>query len=394
MPNLGTTEKLIFTITSAGAGVTGQTPSIVIQKQGSSQYFFNGTGFAPSYIELNMTEESSTNFPGRYFYSFNQALDNNITNASESYSIRYKNTGTYALVVDEELNFSLPNTISYTAQSLPGIEFTRPGFQNPEQTYFVSQNNEKRIKSAYIDSNGVYYDPFEITIQAYSDSTLLYTETIIPPLNGTYIKRDSAGNYYIDFTQTTNTGECSFIWKYRDISGGEAMYATQYLNVAPIQLINLIPNLKNQIDKSQKDSNTIFGLTDSNLFYYLKGGLSEINRVSPTTSFTFSSYPYQSYSQLLIDVSTITYMMSTGMLACDSDSSYTLQGNSFVVDHVSKLNSLMTTMFANVNAAVRVFKLNYAGSATKVERGANWRGGILFNSSQNGINFGNFLSTR
>ena len=395
MPNLGTTEKLIFTITSAGAGVISQTPVIVIQKQ-SNSYFFNGAGFTPTYVELNMTEESSTNFPGRYFYSFNQALDNNITNASESYSIRYKNTGTYALVVDEELSFGAPVTVSYTAQAQPGIEFVKPGFQNPEQTYVVLQNSEKRLKATFVDVNAVYYDPYEITLQIYDyGKTLIVNETILPPLAGTYIKRSSAGNYYVDYTPT-NTGDYDIVWSYRDVSGGEKFYASSYLYSIPIHVNSLFPYLRNQIDKAQKELGavTIFGYNDVQLLYYLKGGLSEVNRVQPTTSLTFITYP-KDYQQLLIDVSTFVALQSQGLCAIDTDANYSLQGNSMITDHWTKISAYLSMTQASINKALWSFKLSYSYKGTvRVERGSGFRSQSLWQASPSGVSYGNVMGMR
>ncbi|MCK5615447.1 hypothetical protein KAR91_77000, partial [Candidatus Pacearchaeota archaeon] len=331
MPDLGTTDKLIFTITAGGQGIASQTPVVVIQKQ-SNDYYFNGAGYTPTYTEVNMAEVDSANFPGKYAYDFNQALDTTITSSTETYSIRYKNTGTYALTVDEEITFSLSNVISSTSVATPGIEFTVPGFQNPEQTTVVLQNNEKRIKATFVDSNGVYYDPAELNLVVYNPSqTALITETYP---TGSTIQRDSAGNYYVDFTQTSTEGEYALQWSWRDLSGGEMFYSTQHLYVINLSIVNLFPNLRNQIDKAQKDLG-IFGFTEANLYFYLKGGLSEINRVPPGTGLTFQTYPIATYSQLLIDISTFIALQAQGMCAIDTDSNYSMQGNSFVVDHWS-----------------------------------------------------------
>lgn len=394
MPNLGSTEKLIFTITSGGAGVIGQAPSVVIQKQ-SNGYFFNGAGYTPTYVALNMTEESSANFPGRYFYSFNQALDNNITNAAETYSIRYVNTGTYALVVDEELNFGAPLTVSYTAQAQPGIEFVRPGFQNPEQTYIVLNGNEKRLKATFVSSLGIYYDPYELTLQIYDyGKNLVIAETILPPLVGTYVKRDSAGNYYVDYTPII-AGDYDIVWSYRDQSGGERFYASSYLYSIPIHVNSLFPLLKNQIDKAQKELG-IFGYLDSNLYLYLKGGLSEINRVPPTTALTFVTFPTDVYSQLLIDVSTFVALQSQGLCAIDTDvQNYSLQGNSMNIDHWTRISAYLAMMQASINKALWSYKLAYSYKGTvRVERSANFRSQALFSSSPSGLNFGSTLGTR
>jgi hypothetical protein len=391
MPDLGTIDKLVFTITSGGVGIAAQTPVVVIQKQ-SNDYYFNGVGYTPTYTEINMNEVDAANFPGKYVYDFNQGLDTTITNSSETYSIRYKNTGTYALTVDEEITFSLSNVISSTSVATPGAEFTVPGFQNPEQTTVVLQNNEKRIKATFVDSNGVYYDPAELNLIIYNPSqTALVTETYPA---GSNIQRDSSGNYYVDFTQTSTEGEYTLQWSWRDLSGGEMFYSTQYLYVVNLHIVNLFPNLKNQIDKAQKDLG-IFGYTDANLYFYLKGGLSEINRVPPGTALTFYTFPMNTYSQLLIDIATFISLQSQGMCAIDTDSNYSMQGNSFVIDHWSKISAFMAFLHTRINEQLKQFKLLYLpGMSVGIERGPGFRSTQLWQASPGGTNFGNVLGTR
>ena len=391
MPDLGITDKLIFTITSGGVGIAAQTPTVVIQKQ-SNDYYFNGTGYTPTYTEINMAEVDASNFPGKYSYDFNQGLDTSITNSTETYSIRYKNTGTYALTIDEEITYSLSNVISSTSVATPGAEFTVPGFQNPEQTSVALKNNEKRIKATFVDSNGVYYDPAELNLIVYSPSqATLITETYPA---GSTIQRDSAGNYYVDFTQTATEGEYALQWSWRDLAGGEMFYSTQHLYVINLHIINLFPNLRNQIDKAQKDLG-IFGFTEANMYFYLKGGLSEINRFPPSTGLTFNTFPLATYSQLLIDISTFISLQSQGMCAIDTDSNYSMQGNNFVVDHWSKISSFMSFLHARINEQLKQFKLMYLpGMSVGIERGPGFRSTQLWNASPPGTNFGNVLGTR
>ena len=390
MPTLGTTDKLIFTIVSGTAGITGQTPTIVIQKQ-SNNYYFNGVGYTPTYIELNMVETDATNFAGKYEFDFNQGLDLNITNQKETYSVRYINTGTYALLVDEEITFTIDRTISYTAQAQPGIEFTKPGFQSPEQTSVVTKTKEKRIKATFVDANQVYYDPFLLSVSMYDNTnTLALTDTY--PASG-IIQKESAGNYFIDYSPQS-AGEYMFEWSYQDISGGETFYAQSYLYSLDTIVWNLFPALKNQIDKAQKDTG-IFGFTDVNIYTYLKSAISDINRVSPMTSFTLSSYPYNPFSQVLIDMATFYSLYSQGMCAIDTDSNYSLQGNSFTIDHWSKISGFLSFLNGRINEQLKQMKWNYmAQTGIALQRGPGFRSIQLWNSSPSGVSYGNVMGQR
>jgi hypothetical protein len=76
--------------------VTGQVPSVIIQRQ-SDLLFFDGSEFVVVRNELRMTEADSSNLPGYYYYDFDQGVDG----AEEEYLVRLKNTGTYKFVADE-----------------------------------------------------------------------------------------------------------------------------------------------------------------------------------------------------------------------------------------------------------------------------------------------------
>ena len=391
MPELGIIDKLVFTITAGGQGVAAQSPTVIIQKQ-SNDYFFNGTGFTPTYTAIPMTEVDATNFPGKYSYDFNQALDTSITNGKETYTIRYLNTGTYALTVDEEITYEAIkfNTASATV-SQGGVDFSGPGFQNPQHTYTVTHNNEKRLKAAFVNDNNVSFDPTQLTAEIYGPNRVLIYADTYP---GTYIQRNSTGDYYIDFTNTDSTGEYTIMWSWRNSAGGEKFYNNQHLFVIGLEIVGLFPNLKNQIDKAQKDTG-IFGFTDENLYYYLKGGLSEINRVPPATALTFSNFPLGTSSQLLIDISTFMALQSQGMCAIDTDMNYSMQGNSFVVDHWAKISAYLSFLNVRINDQLKQFKMRYLpGLSAKVEMGMGFRSFGIWNAAPPGVNFGNTLGTR
>ena len=142
-------------------------------------------------------------------------------------------------------------------------------------------------------------------------------------------------------------------------------------------------------------TNTDAGFTEANMYFYLKGGLSEINRFPPSTGLTFNTFPLATYSQLLIDISTFISLQSQGMCAIDTDSNYSMQGNNFVVDHWSKISSFMSFLHARINEQLKQFKLMYLpGMSVGIERGPGFRSTQLWNASPPGTNFGNVLGTR
>jgi len=91
---IAATVNLDFTVSSAGAGVTGETPSIAIQRL-TDDFFYDdglptGTRFVASFNTSTMSEVDLTNLPGLYRYQFPHTED---TTGSELFLIKLVNTG-------------------------------------------------------------------------------------------------------------------------------------------------------------------------------------------------------------------------------------------------------------------------------------------------------------
>lgn len=100
------TINLDLTITSAGTGSTGETPTIVIQRLSDGYYYddtqVTGSRFLAAFHANNMVEVDSVNLAGLYRYSFSHSEDDT---SSELFFIRYINAGVNALVQDETIAF-------------------------------------------------------------------------------------------------------------------------------------------------------------------------------------------------------------------------------------------------------------------------------------------------
>lgn len=276
--------------------------------------------------------------------------------------------------------------------------FTPQTLSNPSQRFLLLAGQEKRIWLTFA-SGEVAYDPFEVNITIYkTDSTTLLTDTYSASPVSTYVKKSATGVYYIDFTSAIygvdNIGDYQFVWSWRDTSGGELFNGFQTVFVAPIQVWNLFPYLRNQIDKSQKDANVIFGYTDAQLYLYVNGGLGEINRVPPQTSFTLRTFP-KAHQQLLVDISTFVALVSQSLLAVDTDVNYSMQGNSMSIDHFAKYSTFLSGLRMRADTGLLHFKLNYMQfGRVKVERGPGFRSVNMWTSSPSGISFGTVLGVR
>ena len=267
---------------------------------------------------------------------------------------------------------------------------------NPSQSYLVLSGQEKRLTVEFKNVNDILYDPFSVAITIYKpDATAYITESY--SLTSTYVKKTVTGQYYVDITSTIygeDLGDYQVVWSWRDASGGELFSGIQYVAVTSIRVFGAIPYLRTQIDKARKDVNDefgeIFAYTDMQLYMYIRGALSEINRVPPLTTLTVTSFPWVDHQQLIIDVATFVALQSQGVLAIDTDATgYSLQGNSFSVDHWSKISSYLGMLSQRIHTSIGHFKMQYLQkAAVRVERGPGYRQQAIFAAAPSGTNFG------
>lgn len=268
---------------------------------------------------------------------------------------------------------------------------------NPNQTYLIILGQTKRMKVNFKNSVNVDYDPNTITLTVYRPDNLVYfTETY--SLAGPNVIKASVGNYYVDFTGDPNyVGDYQFVWAWVDTVGGEQFTGVQSITTLPIQVLPMIPNLRNQVDKAFKTLNSIFAYNDENLYFYLRGAISRINIAPPNTSFTLQTFPFSVNSQLIIDVATFIALEAQGLCAIDTDvPSYSLQGNALNVDHWGRISAYLQMLEKRADTELANFKLDYLTriGAVKSERGPGFRQVSVFQASPSGTSFGNSLGVR
>ncbi len=280
--------------------------------------------------------------------------------------------------------------------------FTTNMDTNPDQAFLVLCNHPRRVEVTFENDNSVAYDPAILTLTVYNpDRSELISETY--SVAETTIKKSSAGVYYVDFTAPVDSsGDYQFVWSWQDTVGAETFTGFQSVHVAPIHMFNVFPYVKNQIDKAQKELFTASGkanvvaYNDVNLYMYILGGLSEINRQPPSTNLSIKTFPWDKNKQLLIDISTFVGLQAQGLCAIDTDANYSMQGNSFAVDHWSKISGFLALLNNRINLHLKQFKMDSLTriGSVKVERGAGYRQHAIFNASPTGANFGNVLGVR
>jgi hypothetical protein len=123
----GATVRLYLDIVTAGAGVISQTPTIAIQRAADGYWFQVSDGTWQSTIVQNdMTQLDSVNLPGRYYFDFDQTLDDE--EDSWVYIVRKTNAGASARTEYEDLVFGpLPAAAAPQLCSVQGSVFTPQG---------------------------------------------------------------------------------------------------------------------------------------------------------------------------------------------------------------------------------------------------------------------------
>jgi hypothetical protein len=252
------------------------------------------------------------------------------------------------------------------------------------------------MKVNFQNINNVDYDPNTISLTVYKpNNDVFFTETYSGA--GPNIIKASTGNYYVDFVgDTNNTGDFQFIWSWKDTVGGEQYTGVQSITTLPIQVLTIVPNLRNQLDKASLAINTIFGYGEENLYFYIRGAISRINIAPPNTSFTLQNFPYDVNRQMVVDIATFVALESQGLCAINSDANYSLNGNSMNVDHWSKISAYLSMLEKRADTELGNFKLDYLTriGGVKSEIGVGARQSSIFSASPSGTSFGNFMGVR
>jgi len=125
--SLGATVRLYLDVVTAGAGVISQTPTIAIRRVADDYWFQASDGTWQSTVVQNaMTQLDAVNLPGRYYFDFDQSLDEE--DGSVTYIVRKTNLGGSARTEYEDLVFGpLAGAAALQLCSVQGTIFTPDG---------------------------------------------------------------------------------------------------------------------------------------------------------------------------------------------------------------------------------------------------------------------------
>jgi len=196
--------------------------------------------------------------------------------------------------------------------------------------------------------------------------------------------------------ESTCSGTLLFIWKASaPDSSYEVAEAVQSVHIIPSVVYQMIPQLRLLIDKTNKlvDSSKgcFLGYTDTMLLQYLIGGLQSINAYQPYPQFSFETFPYREFGNILVESALLWGVMSQTLYAIDTDvPSYSDQGTSFVINHQTALAQHLNWLSQRLDKTIPQFKLHFVNSGTVLtQQGPSYRLNTLMAAAPNGALFRN-----
>jgi len=243
------------------------------------------------------------------------------------------------------------------------IGFGNEPYTSPEGVVICLKGLNKRVKIFFVDGDGKPANPYSVYVKVIDESERVLLEG---DLVSGIVKKESDGCYYVNLVDSDYNLSSyapkflTFTWLYKELEDSEELYAVSNVYVISNKVYNWFPRLRNEIDKSRKLLNANIGFSDGNLYFYLRGGLDEINTFPPVTSFILDNFPDR-YGQLIIDSSTVVALFSQSLYAVDTDvPSYSDQGFSFSTDHFSRLQSVLNTLLSKIKDQLRIFKIEFS----------------------------------
>lgn len=196
---------------------------------------------------------------------------------------------------------------------------------------------------------------------------------VFGPTGAGIVTRPSTGIYAYSFDASAYTGE--YIANFKCTLDDEVINQNIFIKSSAARQFAYAAILRVQVDKSRKsisdeiqnmDKPTgepgiqfFYGYDDKHLIFYLERGVQLINMIPPYTAFSLDTFPFAQYGTILIDAATIAALESQGIFAIDTDFNYSLGANSLVIDHFTKLSSMVSNILNRFNANVIKFKQQF-----------------------------------
>lgn len=206
-----------------------------------------------------------------------------------------------------------------------------------------------------------------------SDDTSQYSIVFGPDGSTPIIAHPGTGIYQYDFDSSIYEDEylASFILTLenettkqdvfvKSVSARHFAYAAQLRPMVDKARKSVSDEIVN-IDRSSNEPSISFfyGYDSKHLIFYLERGLQYLNAIPPYTSLTLDTFPFAQYGAILVDAGIIACCESQQTLAIDSDFSYSLGGNSLIIDHFSKLSSFVQQVLNRFTKTAISWKQQY-----------------------------------
>jgi len=231
-------------------------------------------------------------------------------------------------------------------------------------TIFVRDPNTDTLVDVYGTST--------FTLIDISNNTTAITLTF-GPSGSAEIVHPAPGVYQYNLDTSTYTRE--YLAAFRCVLRGEIINQNIFIKSEPAVFFARAAALRVQVDKARKSISDpienmdnaendpsvqmFYGYDDKHLIYYLERGAQMINAVSPYTGFSPANFPWGQYGMILTDAAVIAALESQGIFAIDTDYSYSLGGNSLVIDHFGKISQYLATLTSRFDKQLMQFKQQY-----------------------------------
>lgn len=185
--------------------------------------------------------------------------------------------------------------------------------------------------------------------------------------------RAAEGIYQYSFDAETYPD--GYLLATRCVLANETISQDIYIQSASARIFAYAAQLRSIVDKARKsvsdeivnmdrDDNQpslqfFYGYDSKQLIYYLDRGVQYLNLIPPYTSLSVDSFPFAQYGSILLDAATIAALEAQGIFSIDTDFSYSLGGNSLIIDHFSKLSSMVSSVLARFTKTAISWKQQY-----------------------------------
>lgn len=258
---------------------------------------------------------------------------------------------------------------------------------NSRPSEIILQNTDQRVDILVVDTNGLAVNATALSLYVTDlGGTVLLDTEFLPTLSSPqriYQPPGTVGQYYVlwgdpsaaanmpDQTETAITQDLLFRWTVQVGAGNETIYQIQNVRIVSAYVMSMLGSFRLLIDKTAKEVSDnpqdpcYLGYTDWMLIDFLLGGLTYINAYQPYPVWcSLEEFP-RIHLQVLFESALRVGLLSQELFAVDTDvESWNDQGNSFVINHATKIANIGARLDARLDRIVPDMKRQYVDIGT------------------------------